>query len=87
MKWRMEGVHQSGVNESVKRTGYYLRNKKRKIKMVRTCGKNIRRKSCEECIYEYSRRKTSAGKPRRKWFDDVENDVKKIVVTCCRKNS
>jgi hypothetical protein len=51
MKWRMEGVHQSGVDESVKRTGYYLRNKKRKIKMVRTCGKNIGRKSCEECIY------------------------------------
>jgi hypothetical protein len=42
-----EDPHQSRVDESVQRTGYCVRNQIRKIKMVRTCRKNVRRNNCE----------------------------------------
>jgi hypothetical protein len=41
----------SRVDGIVYRTGYYsLRNDKRKITMVRACGKNVGRKNCEESV-------------------------------------
>ena len=46
--------------------------------MIRTCGKNIRRKNWE---------KGSVGKPRNRWLDDAENDVKKMGVKRLEKNS
>jgi hypothetical protein len=47
-KWRMEDLHQSRVDGYVWRNICYLRNEKRKIMVVRTCGKNAGRKDCEE---------------------------------------
>jgi hypothetical protein len=43
-------LHQSRVDESVQRIRYYLKIQKRKIKMVRICGKNVRRKNCEKDV-------------------------------------
>jgi hypothetical protein len=49
-KWRVQVAHQSRVYGSLQSIRYYLRNQKRKMKMVRTCGKNVRRKNSEECV-------------------------------------
>ena len=48
--WCVEDPHQSRVDESVKRNRCYLRNQERRIKMFRTCGKNVRRNDCEEGV-------------------------------------
>jgi hypothetical protein len=44
-KWNVEVLHQSRVDGTVQRT-----RKKRKITIVTTCGNNVRRKNCEECV-------------------------------------
>ena len=45
----MKNAHQSRV-ESVERNRYYLRNQKRNVNVLRTCGKNARRKKFEEGV-------------------------------------
>jgi hypothetical protein len=49
-KWCVGYPHQSSVDEFVYRTRYYLRNQARKTQKVRTCGKNVTRKTCEEGV-------------------------------------
>jgi hypothetical protein len=53
----------------------------------RTCGKNSRKKNCEESVSVYPRRNKSVGKPRHRWLDDVENDLKKMGVRGWRKKA
>ena len=48
-----------------------------KIEMVRTCGKNVRRKKYEEGVKNTSEGKRSVRKPRKRWLDDVDGAVKK----------
>ena len=57
---------------------------KKKITIVKTCGENARRKICEENVYEIQEGKSSIGKPRKKWLDDVENDLKKVCLRAWR---
>jgi hypothetical protein len=49
---------------STQRTRCYLKNYKMKITMVRTCGKNARRKNCETVLKNMPEGKRSVGKPR-----------------------
>ena len=46
--------------------------------MVRTRGKNARKKNCEEG-------EGSVRKPMKRWLDDVKNDLKKMDVRGWRK--
>jgi hypothetical protein len=39
-------------------------------------GQNVKRKVCEESTQEYPTKEKSVGKPRRRWLDDVDNDLK-----------
>jgi hypothetical protein len=50
----------------------------RRVKMVRTREKNARKKNCEEG-------EGSIRKPRKRWLDDVKNDLKKTNVRGWRK--
>lgn len=52
----------------------------RKIKMVRACGKNARRRNCEEVFKYTPEGKRSVGKSRKRWLDDVDKDLKKMNV-------
>ena len=40
--------------------------------MVRTCGKNAGRKNCEKVFKNIPEGKGYVGKPRKRWFDNVE---------------
>jgi hypothetical protein len=53
--------------------------------LLRTCGKNARRKNCEKVLKNIPEGKRSVGKPRKRRLADVENDLKKMGVTCWRK--
>jgi hypothetical protein len=62
------GSAQSRVEESVHRTRYYLRNQTRKMKMISTCEKNVRRKNCEECLRRPQKEKGLLESQER-WLD------------------
>jgi hypothetical protein len=47
--------------------------------MVRTCGKSAGRKNREKCFRNTSEGRISVGKPRKRWFDDVENGLKQMA--------
>ena len=55
--------------------------------MVRVCGKNVKRKACEEMCKYIAEGKRSVGKSRKRWLDDVENDLKKMGVMRLDENS
>ena len=38
--------------------------------MVRVCGKNVKRKACEEMCKYIAEGKRSVGKSRKRWLDD-----------------
>ena len=71
----------------VQRNRYYLRNQKRKIKMVRTRRKNARRKNCEKVFKNISEGKRPVGKPRQRRLDDAENYLQKMGFKRPEKNS
>jgi hypothetical protein len=75
----VEDPHQSRV-DLYRKTRCYLRNQRRKIKVVRTCGKNARRKNCEEGVKKYPRRKKVCWKATEMMLHNVENDLKKMGV-------
>ena len=61
----MEDPHEPTNHESVQRNGYYPRNQKRKIKMIRTRVKNDRGKNDEKGVLEYPRRKKFCSKAKK----------------------
>jgi hypothetical protein len=49
--------------------------------VIRTCGKNVRKKCLKKKLFKNTPDgKRSVGKPRKRWLDDVENYLKKIGV-------
>jgi hypothetical protein len=53
--------------------------------MVGACRQNTRRKNCKEVFKNAVEEKRAILKPRKRWFDDVENDPKKTGVRGWRK--
>ena len=48
--WHVEDQHQSRVDGTIQRSGYYFRNLKRKTMMVKKRGNNARRQNCEGSV-------------------------------------
>jgi hypothetical protein len=55
--------------------------------MVRTRGKNARRKNCEKVFKNISEGKLPVGKPRQRRLDDAENYLQKMGFKRPEKNS
>ena len=64
---------------------YYLRNQKRKITKVRTCGMNSNEITAKKMFKDIPEGRRSFVKPRKRWLDDVENDLKKMDVRGWKK--
>jgi hypothetical protein len=47
-----------------------------KIKTFRTCRKSVRRKNCEKDVTNISEEERSVGKPRKRWYKNLENELK-----------
>ena len=53
--------------------------------MVTTCGKNAVGKTVRKAFKNTPEGKRATGKPRKRWLDDAENDLKKKLVRGWRK--
>ena len=58
----------------------FAKPKKRKIKMVRACGKMPGDRAVKKMFMDTPEGRRSVGKPRKLWLDYVENDLKKVGV-------
>jgi hypothetical protein len=46
--------------------------------MATTCGNNVIINNYEDDVEGYPKRKTSVENPRKRWLDDVKNNLKEV---------